>query len=220
MVNALSELNQQPGRAKATVRLLLSSEAVTPPPSPLRNQLTRAFARKVAAAVEAAIASRARALVQKNERTSRSGHSNAADRQRPIDEPWPTLEEHQWAYIYRVLARTRGNKSEAAALLGLHRRSLQRLLRRKGAAKKAGRRERTESRGAAAPKPLVTADGTIVLGSLTFPEIERAILAWALRRHQGSGRQAARSLGLARSTFADKVNRYALKAPKGRAAPR
>jgi DNA-binding NtrC family response regulator len=219
-VNALSELNQQPGRAKATVRLLLSSEAVTPAPSPLRNQLTRAFARKVAAAVEAAIASRARALVQKNERTSRSSHSNAPDHQRPVDEPWPTLEEHQWAYIYRVLARTHGNKSEAAALLGLHRRSLQRLLRRKGAGKKAGGRERAESRGSVTPKPLVTADGTIVLESLTFPEIERAILAWALRRHQGSGRQAARSLGLARSTFADKVNRYALKAPKGRPASR
>jgi DNA-binding NtrC family response regulator len=220
VVNALSELNQQPGRAKATVRLLLSSDAVTPAPSPLRNQLTRAFARKVAAAVEAAIASRARALAQKNERTSRSGHPSSPDQQRPIDERWPTLEEHQWAYIYRVLARTHGNKSEAATLLGLHRRSLQRLLRRKGAAKKVGGRERPEGRGAATPKPLVTGDGTIVLESLTFSEIERAILGWALRRHQGSGRQAARSLGLARSTFADKVNRYALKTPKGRVASR
>jgi DNA-binding protein Fis len=223
VVNAVSELNQPPGRARAPARLLLSSEAVTAAPSPLRNQLTRAFAQKVAEAVEAAIASRARALVQKNERISRSGHSNAAGRQRPIDEPWPTLEEHQWAYIYRVLARTHGNKSEAAAMLGLHRRSLQRLLRRKGTANKVGGRERAKSSGAATPKSLVTGDGTIVLESLTFSEIERAILAWALRRHQGSGRQAARSLGLARSTFADKANRYALKAPsapKGRAASR
>jgi DNA-binding NtrC family response regulator len=183
--------------------------------------VTREFARKVASAVEAAIASRARDLVQKNERTSRSGHPNAAVHQGPIYDRWPTLEEHQWAYIHRVLARTHGNKSAAAAMLDLHRRSLQRLLRRKGATKKVRGRERSESRGT--PRPLVTGDGTIILESLTFSEIERAILAWALRRHQGSGRQAARSLGLARSTFADKANRYALKAPpvpKGRASSR
>ena len=100
-------------------------------------------------------------------------------------------------------------------MLGLHRRSLQRLLRRnKGSgARKASRKapqRRAEARGKQAQQ-IVTGDGTIVLEALTFSEIERAILAWALQRHEGSGRQAARSLGLARSTFADKVNRYALK---------
>jgi DNA-binding NtrC family response regulator len=216
VANSLLEFRHQAEHPRASARRLPPNGAVNPTLSPLRNQLTRVFARKVAAAVEAAIASRARALVEKNERTFLPGDPRVADRSAPTAERWPTLEEHQWAYIFRVLARTRGNKSVAAAMLGLHRRSLQRLLRRKGterAAKKTGPRERRESRGAP-PETLVTGDGTIVLQSLTFPEIERAILAWALRRHQGSGRRAARSLGLARSIFADKVNRYALKPPR------
>jgi DNA-binding NtrC family response regulator len=216
--------NLQPRRSKAAARRLLSREAVLPLASPLRNQLARAFSREVAAAVEAAISNRTRSLVERSGRTSRSG--DAAGGPGPTSERWPTLEEHQWAYINRVLARTHGNKSEAAAMLGLHRRSLQRLLRRNKvggrSAKKAAPRARP-GRLARAPGPIVTGDGTIVLESLTFSEIERAILAWALRRHEGSGRQAARSLGLARSTFADKVNRYALKTartPKRRAASR
>jgi len=215
--------NRQPRRSKAAARRLLSRKAVAPLTSPLRRRLTRAFSREVAAAVEAAIANRARSLVEKNGRTSRGG--DAADGPGPSGERWPTLEEHQWAYINRVLARTHGNKSEAAAMLGLHRRSLQRLLRRKKAggrsAKKAASRGRPGTR-VGPPVPIVTGDGTIVLESLTFSEIERAILAWALQRHEGSGRQAARSLGLARSTFADKVNRYELKprAAKRRAAAR
>jgi DNA-binding NtrC family response regulator len=171
-----------------------------------RDQLTRQFSKEVAAAVEAAIANRTRALVQKNGRPS----TNGAQRAETLDERWPTLDEHQWAYINRVLARTHGNKSEAAAMLGLHRRSLQRLLRRN---KSGATRRRGETR-AQDVQTIVTGDGTIILESLTFSEIERAILAWALRKHEGSGRQAARSLGLARSTFADKVNRYALKAPR------
>jgi DNA-binding NtrC family response regulator len=171
--------------------------------------------------VEAAIADRTRSLMEKNNRTSQPGAERGA-----TDERWPTLDEHQWSYIHRVLARTHGNKSEAAAMLGLHRRSLQRLLRRNkgnGVRRpgKSSAARRAATRGEA--KPVVTGDGTIVLEALTFTEIERAILAWALERHDGSGRQAARSLGLARSTFADKVNRYALKtarAPKRRAASR
>jgi DNA-binding NtrC family response regulator len=192
----------------ATARRLLSEEAAKPVASPHRDQLTRQFSREVAAAVEAAIANRARALVEKNGKPA----GNGAGRAMPADERWPTLDEHQWSYIHRVLERTHGNKSEAAAMLGLHRRSLQRLLRRK---KDRGRGRQAVTRGSqprgAEPTAIVTGDGTIVLESLTFTEIERAILAWALRRHDGSGRQAARSLGLARSTFADKVNRYELK---------
>ncbi|HVU50880.1 MAG TPA: helix-turn-helix domain-containing protein [Polyangia bacterium] len=203
--------NLQSRRTRAKkARRLLSEEAAKPVQSPHRDQLTRQFSREVAAAVEAAIANRARVLV---ERTGKPA-ANGAARTAPLDERWPTLDEHQWSYIHRVLERTHGNKSEAAAMLGLHRRSLQRLLRRK---KDRGRQAITR-RGAAAraadPKTIVTGDGTIVLESLTFSEIERAILAWALRRHDGSGRQAARSLGLARSTFADKVNRYELKAAR------
>jgi DNA-binding NtrC family response regulator len=171
--------------------------------SPVGQKLAQQFSREVAAAVETAIANRTRALIEKKAR-ARTGPGG--DRP-PVDEHWPTLEEHQWAYIRRVLERTQGNKSEAAETLGLHRRSLQRLLRRnKGAARGAKK--------GAAKGPIVTGDGTIVLEALTFAEIERAILAWALKRHEGSGRRAARSLGLARSTFADKVNRYALKPPR------
>ena len=206
---------------KANAHRLLAKVSATPLSSPLRHELTRQFSREVAAAVEAAIADRTRSLMEKNNRTSQSGAERGA-----TDERWPTLDEHQWSYIHRVLARTHGNKSEAAAMLGLHRRSLQRLLRRN---KGNGVRRPTKATAARRPatrgeaKPVVTGDGTIVLEALTFTEIERAILAWALERHDGSGRQAARSLGLARSTFADKVNRYALKtsrAPKRRAASR
>jgi len=183
--------------------------------SPLRDELTRRFSREVAAAVEAAIANRTRVLVEKNGRTTVAGAPRATG---AVDGRWPTLDEHQWTYINRVLARTQGNKSEAAAMLGLHRRSLQRLLRRnKSGPRKSSAKHPPRAEGTTA-SPIVTGDGTIVLESLTFSEIERAILAWALRRHEGSGRQAARSLGLARSTFADKVHRYALKGP--RTAPR
>jgi DNA-binding NtrC family response regulator len=193
-------------------RRLLSEEARKAVQLPHRDQLTRQFSREVAAAVEAAIANRARVLVEKNGKPVVNGAGKAT----PTDDRWPTLDEHQWSYIHRVLERTHGNKSEAAAMLGLHRRSLQRLLRRK---KYHGRSRQVVARRGSAPRggdptTIVTGDGTIVLESLTFSEIERAILAWALRRHDGSGRQAARSLGLARSTFADKVNRYELKAPR------
>jgi DNA-binding NtrC family response regulator len=180
----------------------------------IQRQLSKSFSREVADAVEAAIANKTRALVEKNGRAARPGEAAGAARASgPGDEPWPTLDEHQWMYIHRVLARTNGNKSEAAAMLGLHRRSLQRLLRRDTAARRSAKKAGA-ARGRQASqtsKQTITGDGTIVLESLTFTEIERAILLWALRRHEGSGRQAARSLGLARSTFADKVNRYALK---------
>jgi two-component system response regulator RegA len=42
----------------------------------------------------------------------------------------PTLERAKWEHIQRVLADAGGNISEAARRLGLHRRSLQRLLER------------------------------------------------------------------------------------------
>ena len=44
-----------------------------------------------------------------------------------IDEDWPTLEELDRRYIDRVLQRTGGNKTSAAAVLGVDRRTLQRL---------------------------------------------------------------------------------------------
>ena len=48
------------------------------------------------------------------------------------------------------------------------------------------------------------------LSGRTFDEIEREVLAWALRRSAGSRRRAARSLSMARSTFCDKVKRYGI----------
>lgn len=44
----------------------------------------------------------------------------------------------------------------------------------------------------------------------TFDQIERAVFVWALAQNGGSRRQAARALGLPRSSFSDKVKRYGL----------
>jgi two-component system nitrogen regulation response regulator GlnG len=44
----------------------------------------------------------------------------------------------------------------------------------------------------------------------TFDDIEREVLAWALRRNAGSRRRAARALSMPRSTFCDKVKRYGI----------
>ena len=48
------------------------------------------------------------------------------------------------------------------------------------------------------------------LADLTFDQIERSVYDWALRRSGGSRRRAARALGVARSTFCDKVKRFGL----------
>jgi len=53
-------------------------------------------------------------------------------------------------------------------------------------------------------------EDVLPLGDLTFDEIERSVYDWALRRSGGSRRQAARALGVARSTFCDKVKRFGL----------
>jgi ActR/RegA family two-component response regulator len=42
----------------------------------------------------------------------------------------PSLERLQWEYIHAVLSSCAGNVSEAARQLGIHRQSLQRMLRR------------------------------------------------------------------------------------------
>ena len=58
------------------------------------------------------------------------------------------------------------------------------------------------------------ADGDALhLAGRTFDEIEREVLAWALRRNAGSRRRAARALAMARSTFCDKVKRYGIAGP-------
>src|SRR6185369_14232631 len=50
----------------------------------------------------------------------------------------------------------------------------------------------------AAPRKAVEGD-SLSLAGRTFDEIEREVLAWALRRNAGSRRRAARSLSMARS---------------------
>jgi DNA-binding NtrC family response regulator len=53
----------------------------------------------------------------------------------------------------------------------------------------------------------VTGD-LLSLSGRTFDQIEHAVLGWALRKHGGSRRQAARALAMPRSTLCDKVKRY------------
>ena len=47
-----------------------------------------------------------------------------------IELPTPSLERVEWEHIHRVIADCHGNISEAARVLGLHRRSLQRKLQK------------------------------------------------------------------------------------------
>jgi two-component system nitrogen regulation response regulator GlnG len=62
--------------------------------------------------------------------------------------------------------------------------------------------------GVPAPPPLP--EGTIALAGRSFEEIEREVFGWALRRHGGSRRQAARALAVPRSTFCERVKRFGL----------
>jgi ActR/RegA family two-component response regulator len=113
---------------------------------PDRQNLVRSFTEAVTAAVEATIVARTRSLLA--ERTGAKPKGLAADRvmEAPDLGRWPTLAQHQWSYIQEVLTRTNGNRSEAAIILGLHRRSLQRLLAR-GSARARARGKRPGRKG-------------------------------------------------------------------------
>jgi DNA-binding NtrC family response regulator len=69
---------------------------------------------------------------------------------------------------------------------------------------------------APAPAPAAFARGpaaggdVLPLAGRTFRELEAEIFTWALRRHGGSRRQAARSLSISRSTFCDRVKRLGI----------
>jgi DNA-binding NtrC family response regulator len=97
---------------------------------PDRESLVRTFTDAVAAAVEATIVERTRTLLAERTGGKPNGHATERVLEAPVMGDWPTLAQHQWTYIQRVLTRTNGNRSEAAVILGLHRRSLQRLLAR------------------------------------------------------------------------------------------
>jgi two-component system nitrogen regulation response regulator GlnG len=61
-----------------------------------------------------------------------------------------------------------------------------------------------------APAASAPSEDALRLAGRTFDEIEREVLAWALRNNAGSRRRAARALAMARSTFCDKVKRYGI----------
>jgi two-component system nitrogen regulation response regulator GlnG len=65
-----------------------------------------------------------------------------------------------------------------------------------------------------APPPPRPTPSMLSLAGKTYDQLEREIIAWALGANGGSRRQAARALGISRSTFCDRVNRLGL----GRAA--
>jgi DNA-binding NtrC family response regulator len=46
----------------------------------------------------------------------------------PIDADWPTLDELSLRYLHRVIERANGNKTKAAEMLGIDRRTLSRIL--------------------------------------------------------------------------------------------
>jgi ActR/RegA family two-component response regulator len=114
--------------------------------TPDRQNLVRTFTEAVTAAVEATIVERTRLLLAERASGKSNGLAEATSAA-PLMGDWPTLAEHQWTYIQQVLSRTNGNRSEAAVILGLHRRSLQRLLARGSArararGKRPGRKRR------------------------------------------------------------------------------
>jgi Fis family transcriptional regulator, factor for inversion stimulation protein len=45
-----------------------------------------------------------------------------------LDEDWPTLDELSLRYLHRVMDRTKGNKTRAAEILGIDRRTVIRIL--------------------------------------------------------------------------------------------
>jgi len=77
----------------------------------------------------------------------------------------------------------------------------------------------TVAREPAGPADVPGSDALCLAGR-TFDDIEREVLAWALRRNGGSRRRAARALAMARSTFCDKVKRYGIAAVNPPAADR
>jgi DNA-binding NtrC family response regulator len=53
----------------------------------------------------------------------------------------------------------------------------------------------------------------LMIAGRKFEDLEREIIACALRRNGGNRRQAAYDLGIPKSTLCDKVKRYGIAAP-------
>jgi DNA-binding NtrC family response regulator len=49
-----------------------------------------------------------------------------------LDEGWPTLDELSLRYLHRVIAHAHGNKTKAAEMLGIDRRTVSRILGKVG----------------------------------------------------------------------------------------
>jgi DNA-binding NtrC family response regulator len=54
-----------------------------------------------------------------------ASHHNGAD---PLDADWPTLDELSLRYLHRVIEHAKGNKTKAAEMLGIDRRTVSRIL--------------------------------------------------------------------------------------------
>jgi DNA-binding NtrC family response regulator len=46
----------------------------------------------------------------------------------PLDDDWPTLDELSLRYLHRVIEHSKGNKTKAAEVLGIDRRTVSRIL--------------------------------------------------------------------------------------------
>jgi len=46
----------------------------------------------------------------------------------PLDTDWPTLDELSLRYLHRVIEHAKGNKTRAAEMLGIDRRTVSRIL--------------------------------------------------------------------------------------------
>jgi predicted DNA-binding protein (UPF0251 family) len=83
-----------------------------------------------------------------------------------LTEDWPTLDVLRLRYIARVLERSGGNKTRAADMLGIDRRTLIRILARERAkAAAAARNYRPIQSNGAAPKP----NGVAIVGPQGHP---------------------------------------------------
>src|SRR5262245_9542898 len=76
-------------------------------------------------------------LPQAKDETTRDG---APANPAPADEEWPTLETLRMRYIHRAIEHTGRNKTRAATLLGIDRRTLNRILARERARRAAAER--------------------------------------------------------------------------------
>jgi len=86
--------------------------------------------RELENAMARAVAMSQRAVLIPSDLPSPVGESKAANGPSVLDTDWPTLDELQRRYIDRVLQKTEGNKTAAAQILGIDRRTLQRLFAR------------------------------------------------------------------------------------------